>query len=66
MPVVKGMGLKDALFLLENMKLKVVVNGKGKVKTQSLAAGTKITKGQTVYLEMNIPTEPVMKSTAKK
>jgi len=66
MPVVKGMGLKDALFLLENMKLKVVVNGKGKVKSQSIAAGTKITKGQTVYLEMNITAEPVMKLTAKK
>lgn len=66
MPVVKGMGLKDALYLLENMKLKVVVNGKGKVKAQSVAAGTKITKGQTVYLEMNIPTETVMKSTVKK
>jgi cell division protein FtsI (penicillin-binding protein 3) len=66
MPVVKGMGLKDALYLLENMKLKVVVNGKGKVKAQSIAAGTKITKGQTVYLEMNIPTETVMKSTVKK
>lgn len=66
MPVVKGMGLKDALFLLENMKLKVVVNGKGKVKTQSIAAGTKIAKGQTVYLEMNIPAETTMKLTAKK
>ncbi len=66
MPVVKGMGLKDALYLLENMKLKVVVNGKGKVKAQSVAAGTKISKGQTVYLEMNIPTETVMKSMVKK
>jgi cell division protein FtsI (penicillin-binding protein 3) len=65
MPVVKGMGLKDALFLLENMKLKVSVNGKGKVKTQSIAAGTKVVQGQTVYLEMNIPSEPVMKLTAK-
>jgi cell division protein FtsI (penicillin-binding protein 3) len=66
MPVVKGMGLKDALYFLENMKMKVVVNGKGKVKAQSIAAGTKISKGQTVYLEMNIPTETVMKSTVKK
>jgi PASTA domain len=48
------------------MKMKVVVNGKGKVKAQSIAAGTKISKGQTVYLEMNIPTETVMKSTVKK
>lgn len=52
MPAVKGMGLKDAIFLLENMKLKVVVKGKGKVKTQSVTAGSKINKGQTVVLEM--------------
>ena len=30
MPNVKGMGLKDALYLLENMGLKVSVKGKGK------------------------------------
>ena len=65
MPVVKGMGLKDALFLLENMKLKVIVNGKGKVKTQSISAGTNIVKGQTIYLEMNLPRENGMKLTAK-
>ncbi len=30
MPNVKGMGLKDALYLLENMNLKVAVKGRGK------------------------------------
>jgi cell division protein FtsI (penicillin-binding protein 3) len=52
MPSLKGMGLKDALYLLENMKLKVVVNGRGKVRSQSISAGTRIAKGQTVYLEL--------------
>jgi cell division protein FtsI (penicillin-binding protein 3) len=55
MPSVDGMGLKDALFLLENMKLKVVAKGKGKVKSQSIGPGTPIEKGQTVYLEMGMP-----------
>jgi cell division protein FtsI (penicillin-binding protein 3) len=53
MPNVKGMGLKDAIFLLENMDLKVVAKGIGKVNQQSLAAGTLIHNGQTVVLELN-------------
>lgn len=53
MPDVKGMGLKDALFLLENMGLKVIPNGKGKVMGQSLSAGAAIKKGLTVYLQLS-------------
>lgn len=53
MPNVKGMGLKDALFLLENMNVKVVVTGKGKVTTQSQEPGTQITKGSTVYIQLS-------------
>ncbi len=53
MPNVKGMGLKDALYLLENMDLKVVAKGMGKVSQQSLGAGTSIAKGQTVYIDLN-------------
>lgn len=53
MPNVKGMGLKDALYMLENMNLKVVAKGVGKVSQQSLAAGTKIAQGQTVYIDLN-------------
>ncbi len=52
MPGVKGMGMKDALFLLENMDLKVVARGRGKVRSQSISPGTEISKGQTVYLDM--------------
>lgn len=52
MPNVKGMGLKDALHLLETMGLKVVPRGNGKVTQQSLQAGTSITKGLTVYLDL--------------
>ncbi len=43
------MGLKDALYLLENMGLKVTVKGKGKVIVQSIQPGTALTKGITVY-----------------
>ena len=39
-PDVVGMGLNDALYLLENCGLKVEVEGHGKVKKQSLSAGS--------------------------
>jgi cell division protein FtsI (penicillin-binding protein 3) len=53
MPNVRGMGLKDALYLLENMGMKVNVKGKGKIVTQSLAPGTRVGKGVTVMLELS-------------
>jgi len=52
MPNVRGMGLKDALFLLESMGLKVSVEGKGKVTNQSVPAGTGVTKGMAVVIEL--------------
>ena len=52
MPNVKGMGLKDAVYLLENMGLKVKINGQGKVMIQSIQPGTTLTKGMTVYVEL--------------
>ena len=51
MPDVKGLGLKDALYLLENMGVKVVIGGKGKVVDQSIAPGTGLNNGMTVYLD---------------
>lgn len=39
-PDVRGMALKDAIYLLENMDLRVKFNGVGKVKKQSIAPGT--------------------------
>ncbi len=53
MPNVRGMGLKDAIHLLENMGLKVAVKGKGKVTMQSVAPGTALAKGITVILELS-------------
>lgn len=52
MPNVRGMGLKDALFLLENMGLKVTISGRGKIASQSIPPGTDITKGVKVILEL--------------
>jgi cell division protein FtsI (penicillin-binding protein 3) len=52
-PDVKGMGLKDALLLLENMNMKVTVKGKGKVISQSLQAGMAVSGRETIALELN-------------
>lgn len=52
-PDVTGMGLKDALYLLENAGLRVVVKGAGKVKVQSLPGGTKIGNEQTIVIELS-------------
>ena len=52
MPNVKGMGLKDALYLLENMGVKVRVKGRGKVMAQSIAPGTALIKNNMVLLEL--------------
>lgn len=51
-PNVSGMGLKDALYLLENMGLKVIAKGSGKVINQSIPQGTKIEKGQTILIQL--------------
>lgn len=53
MPVLLGMGLKDAVYLCENLGLKVMVKGKGKVATQSIAAGQNISKGQIIHIQLN-------------
>ena len=51
-PNVKGMGLKDALFLLENMGLKVSVIGRGTVVYQSIAQGKRFNKGDKIILKL--------------
>ena len=53
MPKVEGMGLKDAVYLLENKGLKVAVNGRGRVINQSLPAGAPFVKGQKINLFLN-------------
>lgn len=52
-PSVVGMGLKDAVYLMENKGLKVMASGRGRVFSQSLLAGTTFIKGQTVTLFLN-------------
>jgi cell division protein FtsI (penicillin-binding protein 3) len=52
-PDVTGLGLKDALYLLENMGLKVEAKGKGKVTYQSIAQNTDFHKGQSINLQLN-------------
>ena len=52
-PDVTGMGLKDAVYLLENKGFKTAVSGRGRVINQSIAAGTNFTKGQKISLVLN-------------
>ncbi|MEO6540417.1 MAG: penicillin-binding protein [Ferruginibacter sp.] len=52
-PNVVGMGLKDAVYLLENMGLKVTTTGRGRVMNQSLAAGTNFNKTKNIALILN-------------
>jgi len=52
-PNVKGMGATDAVFLLENNGMRVSVRGRGKVKSQSVRAGTKIQRGRNIVLTLS-------------
>ena len=52
-PNVKGMSAMDALSLLENLGLKVKVDGVGKVQSQSLKNGAKLEKGKTITLKLS-------------
>lgn len=53
MPDVVGMGLKDAVYLIENTGMKVRFSGTGKVRKQSLQSGARIVRGGIVYLELS-------------
>ena len=52
-PDVTGMGARDAVFALEKRGVRAVVKGRGKVKSQSLYAGTAVKQGMKceLYLE---------------
>ena len=52
-PNVKGMGLKDALYLLESMDLKVAVRGSGKVTAQSPEPGAGFRKNETITIQLD-------------
>jgi cell division protein FtsI (penicillin-binding protein 3) len=51
-PLVTGMGLSDALYVLGNAGYKAGVRGSGVVSTQSILAGTNLPKGSKVFIEL--------------
>lgn len=53
-PNVMGMGARDAVYLLESRGVKVRIEGRGKVVSQSLPAGHEIKKGEVCSLKMEI------------
>lgn len=53
-PDVRGMSLRDAIYLLENSGLRVRYSGKGRVLRQSPEHGARYYEGTVVSLEMNM------------
>lgn len=52
-PNVVGMAIEDAIYLLENKGISVVVEGRGEIKQQSIAAGEKINgRGMKITLKL--------------
>jgi len=51
-PNVKGMGARDAIYVLENLGMNVEVSGVGKVVKQTIKPGSKI-KGQDITIYLN-------------
>ncbi len=51
-PLVTGMSAKDAIYILENLGLRVEVKGRGSVISQSVVPGTPLKKGQTITIEL--------------
>ncbi len=49
-PDLNGLGLRDALFAIENNGYRCRYSGTGHVSSQSPAAGSKLTKGQTINI----------------
>ena len=52
-PNVVGMGLQDALFLLENEGIKVQIIGVGTVKRQSVAPGASSKSNKYITIELS-------------
>lgn len=52
-PNVVGLTIKDALYMLENLGMRVKFSGKGKVISQSISSGSKITD-EVIILELGV------------
>jgi cell division protein FtsI (penicillin-binding protein 3) len=51
-PDVRGMGARDALYLLEEAGLRVHLSGAGRVVSQSITPGSRLVKGVTIALTL--------------
>jgi cell division protein FtsI (penicillin-binding protein 3) len=51
-PNVLGMGLRDAIYILENRGLRVRIQGNGMVKRQSIPPGSRAIEGSTIIIEL--------------
>ena len=51
-PNVKGMGAKDAVALLENAGLSVIVSGRGRVVEQSITPGARLNNGSRIFIKL--------------
>lgn len=54
MPNVVGMGLRDAIYMLENSGLRVHYTGRGRVAKQSPQPGVRVSRGATVAIELRL------------
>jgi cell division protein FtsI (penicillin-binding protein 3) len=52
-PDVKGMGARDAVYLLESLGLKVNLRGRGLVREQSLQPGSRIINGSQITINLS-------------
>jgi cell division protein FtsI (penicillin-binding protein 3) len=53
-PNVKGMGARDAIFLLEKLGLKPRLHGRGIIIDQSIKPGSKVVRGNQIILKMGL------------
>lgn len=63
MPDLKGYGVRDAVFRLERLGLKVHIAGQGRVVSQSIAPGSTYRRGQRIDLQLSTR-EPSRRPTA--
>lgn len=53
-PDVRGMGARDAIYLLERAGLNVQIFGQGKVESQSINPGTRVSEGRKIMIALGI------------
>ena len=51
-PNVIGMGARDAVYELQKRGLKVRLQGKGRVKSQNMPAGSGVKRGETITIQL--------------